>query len=215
MNNEEYDEHLSEYHPLSCANHEINMEEYLVTLDDKIKERLNKPPSKVKGDHLHCFKNIGDSMKKKNGAHAAFMRSLSDCLFMVSKVDIEEAEQALRSQGMNDREIAVQKKLYWKKRFLKHCRRTTGHDRLLQLYRFDKLIETFSLIKDAKTKEILIGPKTKSKIEATRQAIASGYYIDPAGVNMFRELGRDNLGRMKYACYRGTNALEVLPYYML
>jgi hypothetical protein len=66
------------------------------------------------------------------------------------------------------------------------------------------------LIKDAKTKELLITPRTKLKIDATRLAIASGYYIDPPDVNMFRELGRDRLGRMKYACYRGTNALEVM-----
>ena len=66
------------------------------------------------------------------------------------------------------------------------------------------------LIKDAKTKELLVTPRTKLKIDATRLAIASGYYIDPPGVNMFRELGRDQLGRMRYACYRGTNALEVI-----
>lgn len=76
--------------------------------------------------------------------------------------------------------------------------------------RFDKFIDTFTLIKDAKTKELLITPKTKLKIAATRLGIASGYYIDPPGVNMFRELGRDELGRMKYACYRGTNGLEVI-----
>jgi hypothetical protein len=86
----------------------------------------------------------------------------------------------------------------------------SGHDRVNQLSRFDKFIDTFTLIKDAKTKELLITPKTKLKIAATRLAIASGYYIDPPGVNMFRELGRDELGRMKYACYRGTNGLEVI-----
>ena len=184
--------------------------DYIATLDDSILKRLNKPPSNIKGDHLHCFKNLGDSMKKKNGAHAIFMRGLSDCFFMVSKVDVECVEQTLRSQGMNESQISLQKKLFWKKRFLSHCRRTTGHDRVLQLSRFDKFIETFLLIKDAKTKELLIAPRTKLKIDATRLAIASGYYIDPPGVNMFRELGRDQLGRMKYACYRGTNALEVI-----
>lgn len=148
-------------------------------------------------------------MKKKNGAHATFMRGLSDYLFMVSKIDLECSEQALRSEGMSETQICVQKKLFWKKKFLRHCRRTTGHDRVCQLSRFDKFIETFNLIKDAKTKELLIGPRTKLKIESTRLAIASGYYLDPIGVDMFRELGRDQLGRMKYACYRGTNALEV------
>jgi hypothetical protein len=149
-------------------------------------------------------------MKKKNGAHATFMRGLSDCLFMVSQTDVECSELALRAQGMTDSQIALQKKLFWKKKFLRHCRRTTGHDRVCQLSRFDKFIETFIQIKDAKTKELLIGPRTKLKIESTRLAIASGYYIDPNDVNMFRELGRDKLGRMKYACYRGTNALEVI-----
>ena len=91
----------------------------------------------------------------------------------------------------------------------RHCRRTTGHDRVQQLSRFDDFIKTFIEIKDAKTKELLIGPKTKLKIEATRLSIASGFYIDPIGINMFRDLGRDRLGRTRYACYRGTNALEV------
>ena len=81
---------------------------------------MNKPPAKVKGDHLHCFKNLGDSMRKRNGAHAAFMRGLSDCFFMISKCDVESAEEALRSQGLNDDKIALQKKLFWKKNFLKH-----------------------------------------------------------------------------------------------
>ena len=182
---------------------------YLATLCVAILSRLNRPPSNVKGDPLHCFKILGDSMKKKNGAHAAFMRGVSDALYMISKFDLESAEQALRAQGMNDHQIEVQKKLFWKKRFLKHCRRTTGHDRVEQLMRFDKFIATFILVKDAKTKELLIGPATLSKIEATRLCIASGYYTDPDSINMFRELGRDRLGRMKYACYRGTNALEV------
>jgi hypothetical protein len=31
---------------------------------------------------------------------------------------------------------------------------------------------------------------------------------------MFRELGRDSFGRMRYACYRGTNALEVCIHYI-
>ena len=185
-------------------------------LHRNIVKRLNKPPSNVKGDHLHCFKNLGDSMKKKNGAHATFMRGLSDCFFMVSKEDVECVENTLRSQGMNESKIALQKKLFWKKKFLSHCRRTTGHDRVCQLSRFDKFIETFMLVKDAKTKELLVTPRTKSKIDSTRLAIASGYYIDPPGVNMFRELGRDQLGRMKYACYRGTNALEVIfEFYLL
>jgi hypothetical protein len=181
----------------------------VATLEDSIIKRLNKPPSNIKGDHLHCFKNLGDSMKKKNGAHAAFMRGISDCMFMVSSSDLESADQALRTCGMDEKEIALQKKIHWKKKFLKHCRRTTGNDRVQQLSRFDKLINAYIRIKDAKTKELLIGPKTKQKIDATRLAIAAGYYIDPAGVNMFRELGRDTSGRMRYACYRGTNALEV------
>jgi hypothetical protein len=169
--------------------------ESIAVLDESILKRLNKPPSNIKGDHLHCFKNLGDSMKKKNGAHATFMRGLSDCFFMVSKMDVE----CVRSQGMDETQISLQKKLFWKKRFLSHCRRTTGHDRVCQLSRFDKLIETFMLIKDAKTKDLLITPRTKLKIDATRLAIASGYYIDPPGVNMFRELGKDQLGRMKHA----------------
>jgi hypothetical protein len=183
--------------------------EYLATLEDNIIKRLDRPPSKIKGDHLHCFKNLGDSMKKKNGAHAAFMRGLSDCFFMISKSDLESAEQALRAQGLDGQQIALQKKLYWRNRFLRHCRRTTGHDRVEQLSRFDKFIRTFLSARDAKTKELLITSKAKMKIDATRLAIASGYYIDPPEVNMFRDLGRDRLGRTKYACYRGTNALEV------
>jgi hypothetical protein len=240
---------------------EESRQSYMATLDESILKRLRKSPSSVKGDHLHCFKNLGDSMKKKNGAHATFMRGLSDSFFMVSKTDIECVEQAMRAQGMNNSEIANKKKFFWKQKFLRHCRRTTGmpffcvfipffsvscflivfflflhelhfimqhdsglthiwlsnhllhysgHDRVNQLSRFDKFIDTFTLIKDAKTKELLITPKTKLKIAATRLAIASGYYIDPPGVNMFRELGRDELGRMKYACYRGTNGLEVI-----
>jgi hypothetical protein len=74
--------------------------EYLATLEDNIIKRLDRPPSKIKGDHLHCFKNLGDSMKKKNGAHAAFMRGLSDCFFMISKSDLESAEQALGHKGL-------------------------------------------------------------------------------------------------------------------
>ena len=190
-------------------------EEYIATLEDNIIKRLNRPPSKVKGDHLHCFKNLGDSMKKRNGGHAAFMRGLSDCFFMISKTDLESAEQALIAQGFDGQQIAVQKKLYWRNRFLRHCRRTTGYDRVEQLSRFDKFIRTFLNVRDAKTKELLITPKTQLKIDATRLAIASGYYIDPTEVNMFRDLGRDRLGRNKYACYRGTNALEVLYLFFL
>jgi hypothetical protein len=70
------------------------------------------------------------------------------------------------------------------KSFLKHCRRSTGSDRLVQVARFDEFIEAFIQIRDVKTKELLITPKTKLKIEATRLAIASGYYTDPAGVLM-------------------------------
>jgi hypothetical protein len=56
-------------------------------------------------------------MKKKNGAHATFMRGLSDCFFMVSKTDVEYVEQTLRSQGMDEAQISLQKKLFWKKNF--------------------------------------------------------------------------------------------------
>jgi hypothetical protein len=72
------------------------------------------------------------------------------------------------------------------KSFLKHCRRSTGSDRLVQVARFDEFIEASIQIRirDVKTKELLITPKTKLKIEATRLAIASGYYTDPAGVLM-------------------------------
>lgn len=49
-------------------------DESVVSLEENILKRLKKSPSKIKGDHLHCFKNLGDSMKKKNGAHATFMR---------------------------------------------------------------------------------------------------------------------------------------------
>lgn len=188
-------------------------DEYKSTLPENILRRLSNPASKVKGDHLHCFKNLGDSMKKKNGAHAAFMRGLSDSFFMVSKVDLDSAEDALKLQNIDQNTIAMQKKYNWKKSFLKHCRRSTGFDRLVQLERFDKFIEAFNQIRDAKTKELLITPKTKLKIEATRQAIASGYYTDPPGISIYREMGRDNLGRMKYACYRGTNALEVCVWF--
>lgn len=108
----------------------------------------------------------------------------------------------------------MQKKYFWIRKFLKHCWRTTGFDRLLQLKSFNKLIETFSSVKDAKTNELLIGPKTLKKAEAVRLAVATGYHIDPEDVSMFRELGRDSLGRMRYACYRGTNALEVCIFYI-
>lgn len=188
-------------------------DEYKSTLPENILRRLRNPASKVKGDHLHCFKNLGDSMKKKNGAHAAFMRGVSDSFFMISKVDLDSAEDALKLQNIDQNTIAMQKKYNWKKSFLKHCRRSTGFDRLVQLERFDKFIEAFNQIRDAKTKELLITPKTKLKIEATRQAIASGYYTDPPGISIYREMGRDNLGRMKYACYRGTNALEVCVWF--
>jgi hypothetical protein len=117
------------------------------------------------------------------------MRGVSDCLCMVSTSDIQCAEQAMILSGLNENEI--NKKLYWKKKFLRHCRRTTGYDRDFQLLRFDKFVETFIRIRDAKTNELLIGPKIKLKIDATRLAIASGYYIDPEGVNMFRELRCD------------------------
>jgi 3'-5' exonuclease len=196
----------------SIASNEETYDDYKLTLPENILRRLSNPPSKVKGDHLHCFKNLGDSMKKKNGAHAAFMRGVSDSFFMVSKGDLDIAEDALKTQNVDENTIAMQKKYQWKKTFLKHCRRSTGSDRLVQLARFDKFIEAFIQIRDAKTKELLITPKTKLKIEATRLAIASGYYTDPAGVNIYREMGRDSLGRMKYACYRGTNALEVNGY---
>jgi hypothetical protein len=132
--------------------------------------------------------------------------------FMASKGDLDIAEDAPKAQNVDENTIAMQKKFQWKKSFLKHCRRSTGYYRLVQLARFDKFIEAFILIRDAKTKELLITPKTKLKIEATRLAIASGYYTDPAGVSIYREMGRDSLGRMKYACYRGTNALEVNHY---
>ena len=188
-------------------------DEYESTLPANILRRLSNPASKVKGDHLHCFKNLGDSMKKKNGAHAAFMRGVSDSFFMISKVDLDSAEDALKLQNIDQNTIAMQKKFNWKKAFLKFCRRSTGCDRLVQLERFDKFIKTFNQMRDAKTKELLITPKTKLKIEATRQAIASGYYTDPPGISIYREMGRDKLGRMKYACYRGTNALEVCVWF--
>jgi hypothetical protein len=85
-------------------------------------------------------------MKKKNGAHAAFMRGVSDSSFMVSKGDLDIAEDALKMQNVNENTIAMQKKYQWKKSFLKHCRRSTGYDRLVQLARFDKFIQAFILI---------------------------------------------------------------------
>lgn len=82
---------------------------------------------------------------------------------MISKSVLADAEQALGSQGYDESNIAVQKKLAWEKNFLRHCRRTTGHDRVQQLSRFDYFIKTFINIRDAKTKEQLVGPKTKLK----------------------------------------------------
>jgi hypothetical protein len=65
----------------SIAGNEESCNDYKLTLPENILRRLSNPPSKVKGDHLHCFKNLGDSMKKKNGADAAFMRGVSDSFF--------------------------------------------------------------------------------------------------------------------------------------
>ena len=130
----------------SINNSSGTYEEYKSTLPENILRRLSNPVLKVKGDPLHCFKNLGDFMKKKNGAHAAFMRGVSDSFFMISKIDLDSAEDALIAQNVDEKTIAMQKKYPWKKMFLKHCRRSTGSDRLVQLSRFDKFIKTFNQI---------------------------------------------------------------------
>ena len=148
-------------------------------------------------------------MKKGNGAFAAFMRGISDCSLMVSKEDLATVEQVMRSEGMDESQIAIQKKFNYKKRFLRYCRRATCSDRVQQLRRFDNFITTFSDIKDAKTQEVLIRPKTLRKIEAVGLDIASGYYIDPTNIDMFSERGRDAQGRMIHRSRRGSSDLEV------
>lgn len=141
---EEYDEEYTQPTTLQtqASEEEEIRQSYMATLDESILKRLHKSPSSVKGDHLHCFKNLGDSMKKKNGAHATFMRGLSDSFFMVSRMDVECVEQSMRAQGLNDTEIAIKKKYFWKKKFLSHCRRTTG----IFLFYFFLLFSVFSII---------------------------------------------------------------------
>jgi hypothetical protein len=101
----------------SIASNEETYNDYKLTLPENILRRLSNPPSKVKGDHLHCFKNLGDSLKKKNGAHAAFMRRISDSFFMLSKGDLDIAEDAVKTQNVDENTIAMQKKYRWKNPF--------------------------------------------------------------------------------------------------
>jgi hypothetical protein len=61
-----------------------------------------------------------------NGFFFQHFSFLFNRFFMVSKTDIECVEQAMRAQSMNNSEIANKKKFFWKHKFLRHCRRTTG-----------------------------------------------------------------------------------------
>lgn len=101
----------------------MTTENCIYALRPNIIKRLEKPISKLKGDHLHLLKRISETISRKNGASAIIMRALSDALFKVCAEDLERAVQALREQGMDEHQIAVQKKMYWKQSILKHCRR--------------------------------------------------------------------------------------------
>lgn len=76
---EEYDRYLQNNQNAVDAARECRLidideerDEFLGTLSQTILGRLNKPPSKILGDLLYCLKGLGDTMKKKYGAHALF-----------------------------------------------------------------------------------------------------------------------------------------------
>ena len=172
----------------------------------KLPDSIKNNDRATSGSGIVC--RISRTLKKSHGAFRPFMAQFRDCFMMLYKTDVDAVIEYLRvKKQLSEAEIAYQRKYYNWKFFVKNCRRKIPEAHEL-LKRFDKLVEVYSKVKDARTEEPLFRPDTLKELKKLRSHIEKGCLSDPPGVPLYVFKGWNTLGLKVYRCLRGTNSLE-------
>ena len=155
-------------------------------------------------DVFHALKAVLDALLKSHIATAMFIRDLADALLVPYPEDLKRIQERLLREGITD----PHRSKHWTRVFLRGARRSSGSSPAHQLWRVDQVIQTYTDAIDPKTKEVLFRRVALEELENFRAKVAKGWLIDPEGIPMYREIGKNSRGEMVYQCTRGSSPLE-------
>jgi hypothetical protein len=157
----------------------------------------------VKQDIEHIFLRFARVLTKGHGVFGAFMSRLSDAFFVPSQEDIEFIKAALRRSGVSDEDIKKKRWQYYKRR----VRRRICLPKELER-EFNRVVNLFANLEDAKTGKPLFGEKAWALYKSTLRHIRKGCLSDIPGMAYYVQTCEDSMGIPVFTCVRGTSALE-------
>ncbi|SCZ88844.1 BZ3501_MvSof-1269-A2-R1_Chr10-2g02688 [Microbotryum saponariae] len=153
---------------------------------------LDDPQPQILMDPFHFFQRI--YLSKKHGATRAFLRALSDAIYVVNLDDKHLVSIRLAKAMMTFDEAT----------------RSPAHAKYIW-----KLFETFGSLLDVKTKQPLFNKAALLAAKRCLELVRKGQLSDPVGIELYTDLGpcrgpdgTADDGVRLYSCRRGTNALE-------
>jgi hypothetical protein len=164
---------------------------------------LDNKGSRVKQDIVHIFLRFSRVLKKAHGAFALFMARLSDVFFIPSQDDLELIKDLLKQNGFSDDQIKQKTWQYFKRR----VRRSVPPPNVLERD-FNRTVNMFANLKDAKTGKQLFGKKAWNLYSSTLKHIKKGCLSDIEGLTYYVQIGEDSMGIPLFKCVRGTNGVE-------
>ena len=175
---------------------------------DALKQALAEAHTNAKGDGFHALLRIGETIKKGQPLRPETLLALSLALYEPLEEDVALVEKKLDELGYTEDRLLRLKRLYFKKYYLKYCRRYSGESALRQLRRYLTVALEAKQHVHPVDQEPLLRDETWKVIENVAVSIARGWYLDPMGVPMYHYVGTSAIGLPVYVSDRGTNRVE-------
>ncbi|KAG0696824.1 hypothetical protein DFH29DRAFT_1024356, partial [Suillus ampliporus] len=157
--------------------------------------------SRVLYNNFQCYNQF--PIARHHGLRRPFARALSAAFFIPVAEDKAAMEAVLKDFGTTYNAQLLSKPEW----VLSRVRRHIPPPEIL-LPRVADVIRTYGPIKDATTGQPLFNDRAWEIAKHVMENVQLGYYSDPADVDLYFEIGKDQHGLMLYRCCRGTNSIE-------
>ncbi|KAG1737730.1 hypothetical protein EDB19DRAFT_1829328 [Suillus lakei] len=157
--------------------------------------------SHVLYDNFHCYNQF--PIAHHHGLRWPFARVLSAAFFIPVVEDKSAMEAVLKDFGTTYNAQLLSKPEW----VLSHVQCHVPSPEILLPCVAD-IIRTYGPIKDATMGQPLFNDHAWEIAKHIMENVQLGYYLDPADVDLYFEIRKDQHGLMLYRCCRGTNSVE-------
>jgi hypothetical protein len=175
---------------------------------DSLKQALAQLQNNAKGDGFHGLFRIGEKIKKGQPLRPDVLLAFSLAMYEPFEEDVAMVDKYLDELGYTEERLLRLKRLYFKKYYLKFCRRYSGESALRQLRRFLTVALEAKEHVHPVDQEPLLRDEAWKVIENVAVSIARGWYLDPAGVPMYHYVGTSAEGLPVHVSDRGSSRVE-------